>query len=48
MSVVLADVMSCLLPVLGWGLSSSVIRKTRLEAVLGALIKKLNAQPVTM
>ena len=35
--VVRADVISCWLPLPGWGLSSSVIRKTRLEAVLGAL-----------
>jgi hypothetical protein len=35
--VVRADVMSCLLPGPEWGLSSSVMRNIRFEAVLGAL-----------
>ena len=37
-NVVRAEVTSCLLPGPAWGLSSSVIRKTRFVAVLGALI----------
>jgi hypothetical protein len=35
--VVRADVSNCSLPETGWGSSSSVIRKTRFDAVLGAL-----------